>query len=232
MTDTAIDLPIGFPLPDWQPARLPERRVIDGVFARLEPLGSQHTADLFEADLADHEGVTWTYMPDGPFPTLAAYQAYVTKCAATDDPLFFAIVERATNRALGMASFMRISPAIGSIEIGWIHFSPALQQTVLATESLYLMMRESFVLGNRRLEWKCDSLNAASNRAAIRLGFKYEGLFRQATIYKNRNRDTCWYSILDCEWPRLDRGYQSWLAECAANNGVQKRSLAQAIDDC
>jgi RimJ/RimL family protein N-acetyltransferase len=127
------------------------------------------------------------------------------------DPLFFAIVERAANRPVGMAAYLRIMPAAGSIEVGAIHYSPLLAGTTGATEAMYLMMKRAFELGYRRYEWKCDSLNAPSRVAARRLGFTYEGTFRQAAVYKGRTRDTAWFSIVNSEWPRLREVFERWL---------------------
>ena len=143
------------------------------------------------------------------------------------DPLFHAVVDRNSGKAAGVASYLRIGPAVGVIETGHINYSPLLQRTPAATEAMYLMMRRVFdELGYRRYEWKCDSLNARSRRAAERLGFTYEGVFRQATLYKGRNRDTAWYSITDKEWPRLKYGFQAWLSPGNFDSdGCQRQSL-------
>ena len=147
-----------------------------------------------------------------------------------DDPLFFAILDRADGKPAGVASYLRITPASGSIEVGHIHDAPRLQRSPAATEAMYLLMQRAFELGYRRYEWKCDALNAPSRAAALRLGFQYEGLFRQAVIYKGRNRDTTWFSIIDGEWPRLKRAYEQWLApENFDGGGRQKRGLSELI---
>src|SRR5262249_38897702 len=146
-----------------------------------------------------------------------------------EDPFFHAIIDATTGRATGVAAFMRIDPAAGSIEVGHVHFSPLLQRTPAATEAMYLMMLRAFELGHRRYEWKCDALNASSRAAAERFGFTYEGIFRQATVYRDRNRDTAWYAIIDAEWPALARAFETWLnpANFSAENGQQRISLRQ-----
>jgi len=151
--------------------------------------------------------------------------------AKADDPLFHTIVDLATGKAVGVATFMRIDRASGVIEVGNINYSPLLQRTPAATEAMFLMMRRVFEeLGYRRYEWKCDSLNAPSRAAALRLGFQFEGIFRQAVVYKGRNRDTAWFSIIDSEWPSLKRAYEQWLGpENFDAEGRQKRKLAELI---
>ncbi len=208
-----LDQPIGFPLPDWSPRQRPPRTPMEGRFCRIEPLDpGRHAASLFAANAADKEGRIWTYLPYGPFASAEAYQAWVGSSARGEDPLFHAILDRASGRALGVASYLRIDPPVGVIEVGHINYAPALQRRPAATEAMYLLMRRVFdELGYRRYEWKCDALNAPSRAAAERLGFRYEGLFRQATIYKGRNRDTAWYSILDREWPALRNAFERWL---------------------
>ena len=154
----------------------------------------------------------WTYLFAGPYRTRAEYHAYLEKCSVSEDPLFFAIVDARLERATGLGSYLRIEPAHGVIEVGHLAFSPLLQRTAAATEAMYLMMRQVFELGYRRYEWKCDALNAASRRAAERLGFTFEGIFRQAVVYKGRNRDTAWYAIIDRDWPAVDAEFRRWLA--------------------
>jgi RimJ/RimL family protein N-acetyltransferase len=204
--------PIGPALPRWEARPRPSREPIEGRFCRLEPLDAEaHAAGLFEAYALDEQGLGWTYLPYGPFADLGAFASWVADAAESDDPLFFAILD-ADDAPVGVASYLRIMPAIGAIEVGHIHYSPALQRTAAATEAMYLMMRHAFEdLGYRRYEWKCDDLNAPSRRAAERLGFAYEGTHRQATIYKGRNRDTAWYSVLDREWPRVRDALERWL---------------------
>ncbi len=221
--------PIGFPLPGWQPRSLPPRTAMEGRFCRVEPLDpARHAADLHAANRQDKEGRNWTYLPYGPFESLHDYRRWAESACLKDDPLFHAIVERDSGRAVGVASYMRIEPAVGVIEVGGINYSPPLQRKPAATEAMYLMMRRAFdELGYRRYEWKCDSLNAASRAAAQRLGFTYEGLFRQATVYKGRNRDTAWFSIIDSEWPALKRAFERWLDPANFDGaGRQRQSLA------
>lgn len=199
-----------------------------GRFCRLEILDpTRHARDLYEANARDGEGRNFTYLTAGPFLRFEDYEAWLIGVAKGDDPLFHAIIDAATGKAVGVATFMRIDPPNGVIEVGNINYSPLLQQTPAATEAMFLMMRRVFdELGYRRYEWKCDSLNAPSRRAAERLGFTYEGLFRQALIYKGRNRDTTWYSIIDGEWPALKRAFEMWLApDNFDGQGRQRRSL-------
>jgi len=198
-----------------------------GSWCDLEPLAEAHAAGLFEANALDEAGRGWTYLPYGPFESFARYRAWVEGAAATHDPQFFAIVT--PDGPVGVASYLRIAPEIGSLEVGHIRYAPRLQKTVAATEAMYLMMRRAFdELGYRRYEWKCDALNAPSRRAAERIGFTHEGVFRQATIYKSRNRDTAWYSVVDGEWPRLRTAFQDWLDPVNFDDdGRQRRTLEE-----
>jgi RimJ/RimL family protein N-acetyltransferase len=150
-------------------------------------------------------------MAYGPFKTAASYREWIVDHGLGNDPFFFAICQKTDGKPIGVASYLRITPASGSIEVGHIMYSPVLQRSVAATEAMYLMMRNAFELGYRRYEWKCDALNGASRAAAQRLGLSFEGLFRQATIYKGRNRDTAWYAAIDTEWPSLRSAFQTWL---------------------
>ncbi len=224
--------PIGAEIPRWSPAAPPPRTAIEGRRCVVEPLDpDRHGAPLFDAYAADAEGRIWTYMAYGPFDSVADYRAWIAATCLGDDPLFHAIVERATGRALGVASYLRIVPAVGVIEVGHINFAPPLQRTAMATEAMFLMMRRVFdELGYRRYEWKCDAINAGSRRAAERLGFTFEGVFRQATIYKGRNRDTAWYAIIDRDWPAIRSAYEAWLAPDNFDaNGVQQERLSVLI---
>lgn len=224
--------PIGFPLPGWQKRPPPPRARIEGRHCRIEPLDpKRHAQDLFNCNSTDRDGRMWTYLAYGPFALLDAYRAWAEGVAAGDDPLFHTVIAKGSGQAVGVASYLRIEPAVGVIEVGHIAYSPVLQKTVAATEAMYLMMRRVFdELGYRRYEWKCDAANAPSRAAALRLGFTYEGLFRQATIYKNRNRDTAWFSIIDSEWPALKRAYLAWLdPENFAVDGKQIERLADLI---
>lgn len=220
---------IGMPLEGWKPPPAPAREPIAGRFCRLEPLDAdRHAADLHAANALDVPGRNWTYLPYGPFDDVQAYSAWVRASAAGNDPLFFAILptERAT--ACGVASYLRVASAIGSIEVGHINFSPLLSRTPAATEAMYLMMKRVFELGYRRYEWKCDSLNAPSRAAAQRLGFSFEGIFRNAAVYKSRSRDTAWYAVIEEDWPALDAAFLAWLAPGNFDaNGRQRRRLAE-----
>jgi RimJ/RimL family protein N-acetyltransferase len=206
--------PIGFSVANWTARPRPPRTAIAGRYAAVEPIEpDRHAAELFEANAADRQGWMWTYMAYGPFASLAEYRRWLATSCLGEDPLFHAIRDEQTGRAAGVASYLRIDPPLGVIEVGHIALSPALQRTVAATEAMYLMMARVFdELGYRRYEWKCDALNAPSRRAAERLGFTFEGVFRQATLYKGRNRDTAWYAIVDQEWPAVKRAYERWLA--------------------
>jgi len=224
--------PIGDQLDGRIPARLPEGNAISGRFCRLEPLNCErHAADLHKANKFDAENRMWTYMSYGPFATLSAYQQWMKSISGQRDPVFFAIMDLKHNVAVGVAAYLRIDPLNGTIEVGHLAFSPLLQKTPIATEAMYLMMRNAFDCGYRRYEWKCDSLNKPSIDAAARLGFIREGLFRQAVIYKGRNRDTVWFSILDREWPPLHAAFERWLAPANFNSmGTQVRRLSELIE--
>lgn len=221
--------PLGFPVPDWKPATRPTPKVLEGRFCRLEPLNSKrHSEDLFSANKLDVDGKNWTYLPYGPFDSFLSYKSWVEQYDSSLDPLFFAIASKISGKALGVASFLRIEPKNGSIEVGHLNFSPAMQQTPIATEAMWLMMREAFELGFRRYEWKCNALNTPSRTAAQRLGLSFEGIFRQATIIKGRNRDTAWYAAIDKEWPALDKAFQQWLSpENFDEQGMQRTSLSK-----
>lgn len=229
----AFGQPIGFPVPDWSPRPRPARIVLDGHYSRLEPLDpGRHTADLHDANRAD-DGRGWTYMSYGPFSTLEDYRAWVETSAASDDPLYYTILDAVSGRPVGVTTLMRIDPANGVIEVGHIKYAPALQRTPAATEAMFLLMRYVFEdLGYRRYEWKCDALNTLSRAAALRLGFTFEGIFRQAVVYKGRNRDTAWFSILDGEWPLLKQAYEAWLAPANFDvDGHQRRRLTDLISE-
>lgn len=223
---------IGTALPGWTPRQAPPRAVMQGRFCRLEPLQAAcHAEDLFAANQLDTAGHNWTYLFVGPFADFAGYRAWLEQVESSADPMFFAIIDEATSKAVGVATFMRIDCANGVIEVGNINYSPLLQRKPAATEAMFLMMQRVFdELGYRRYEWKCDSLNAPSRAAALRLGFQYEGLFRQAVVYKGRNRDTAWFSIIDRDWPKLKTAYERWLSpENFEPAGLQRRSLGALI---
>jgi RimJ/RimL family protein N-acetyltransferase len=213
---------------DWKPARLPKRVPLKGATVVLEPVDpARHAPALFESSKDAPE--LWKHLAYGPFATQDLFTRWLRDRAATDDPLFYALVDRAAGEARGMASYLRVKPLHGVMEIGHIWFAPALQRTRQATEAIYLMARHAFDdLGYRRLEWKCDSLNGHSRRAAERFGFTYEGTFRQHMVTKGRNRDTAWYSMTDGEWPVRRAAFEAWLApENFDQEGRQRRSLAE-----
>ena len=209
-----LNQPIGFPLESWQTCRHPKGMMMKGRLCRLEPVSrNEHTQDLYNAYALDPEGRNWTYLPYGPFPTQAEFEAWTENHCLGSDPCFYAVIDQQTGKAVGLSSYLRIKPATGVIEVGHIHFSPLIQGSAISTEAMYLMMKLVFDdLGYRRYEWKCDALNTPSRAAAKRLGFEFEGIFRQATIYKRRNRDTAWYSVLDRDWPVIKQTFETWLS--------------------
>jgi RimJ/RimL family protein N-acetyltransferase len=217
------------PLHDWQPVPTPAHKPLNGQYVRLEPLDpTRHGDDLWQAlQGPDSDPALWDYLPYGPFSERAAFDAWLNGHAASDDPLFFSVIDLRQQRAVGLLSLMRIVPADGCIEIGHVIFGAPMQRSPASTEALYLLAKLAFAtLGYRRLEWKCDAANARSMQAAKRLGFSYEGLFRQHMVRKGRNRDTAWYSIIDREWPALAIGFERWLAADNFNAyGQQKQRL-------
>jgi RimJ/RimL family protein N-acetyltransferase len=234
MTDHTNHLgqPIGFPLPGWSARPRPPRTPMEGRFCRVEPVDvDRHAAALHAANHLDKEGRNWTYLAYGPIESLDDYRAWMRGTCLGDDPFFHAVVDLKSGRAVGVASFMRIDPGPGVIEVGHINYAPPLQRTPAATEAMFLMMRRVFEeLGYRRYEWKCDALNAPSRAAALRLGFQFEGIFRQATVYKQRNRDTAWYAIVDRDWPALKSGFERWLDPANFDGaGRQRASLSSLM---
>jgi len=204
--------PIGFSIGDWTPPVRPPAEPMIGRYCRLERLDADRDGQsLFDAYALDSEGRNWTYLPQGPFESYGEFHIWLSDMAKLDDPFFFTIIDAESQTSVGIASYLRITPPAGSIEVGHIHYSPLLQRTPAATEAMYLMMKQAFALGYRRYEWKCDALNAPSRMAAQRLGLSYEGVFRQATVYKQRNRDTAWYATIDREWPDLKQAFEQWL---------------------
>ncbi|MGO4700640.1 GNAT family N-acetyltransferase [Dyella sp. 2RAB6] len=228
-TTNAYGQPIGLPLPDWTPRPRPERVTLDGRYCRLEPLDApRHAAELHAAYVTAPDARAWTYMAAGPFEDEASYLSHAHKAAASTDPMHYTVIDRATGRAIGTLALLRIDPTHGVIEVGWVAFAPALQRTPASTEAQYLLMKYVFdALGYRRYEWKCDDLNAPSRAAAARLGFQYEGTFRQAIVYKGRNRDSAWFAMLDRDWPALAAAFDAWLEPGNFDeHGAQRRSLA------
>jgi RimJ/RimL family protein N-acetyltransferase len=218
---------------DAAPAKRPARAVLEGRYVTLAPLDpSLHGDALWEATKGEQNDALWRYLAEGPFRHREDFDKALAVMAASEDPLFFAIVDSATQRAIGRASYLRIDIRHRVIEVGGLLFSPALRRTRGATEAMYLMARHAFEdLGYRRYEWKCNALNEPSRRAALRLGFIFEGIFRQHQIVKGRNRDTAWFSMLDSEWPERKRAFERWLApENFTAAGEQKQHLSDLAD--
>lgn len=221
----------GEPVAGWTPARTPEDTPLAGRYVRLERLDTDsHAAALHRANGADD--AIWDYLPYGPFPSEAAYADWVRDMSALADPFFFAVRDLDREGApAGVASYLRITPDVGVIEIGHINLSPALQGRRAATEALSLMIGWAFDAGYRRVEWKCDTFNIPSRRAAARLGFSYEGTFRQATITKGRNRDTAWFAIIDKDWPDIRAAHDAWLDPANFDTeGRQKTRLSELTE--
>jgi len=232
MHKNSLNQPIGFPLENWQACEHPRGAHMQGRLCALEPLNrDHHSVDLFEAFSRDFDHRNWTYLPYGPFASLVEFQDWIDATCLGDDPCFFTIIDLDSGKAVGVASYLRIVPASGVIEVGHIHFSPLIQGSAISTEAMYLMMKLVFdELGYRRYEWKCDALNAPSCAAARRLGFEFEGIFRQATMYKQRNRDTAWFSVIDKEWPVIKKVFEEWLSsDNFDDDGKQLGSLSKIM---
>jgi RimJ/RimL family protein N-acetyltransferase len=207
----------------------PSRVALDGTSIDLVPLDADRDGGaIYEATRGAEHDALWTYLFDGPFANRAAFDASMRRMAASEDPLYYAIVDRASRHAVGRAALMRIVPEHRVIEVGSILYTPPLQRTRGATEAMYLLARYVFdELGYRRYEWKCNALNAASRSAALRLGFTFEGVFRQHMIIKGKSRDTAWYSMIDAEWPARKARLERWLSpENFDANGQQRTSLS------
>jgi RimJ/RimL family protein N-acetyltransferase len=219
--------PVGDELIDWQPRPHPERVELNGRYCTLTPLRPEHAAALFAAYQLAEDTRSWTWLLREPDANVEAFTAWVESVCALSDPIHFAVIDNQTQAPVGTLALMRIDPKNGVVEVGHVHFSPLLSRTPMSTEAQYLLMRYVFeVLGYRRVEWKCNSLNEPSRRAALRLGFQYEGRFRQALVTKGHNRDTDWFSIIDKEWETLDRAFQNWLAaDNFSADGKQIKSL-------
>lgn len=219
---------VGIAVDQWESRPYPPHISLQGQYCQLIPIdATQHTLQLFEAYANDTDHKNWTYLPCGPFSHLEDFQLWINSTCLTNDPLFYTIFNQ-NKQAVGVASYLRITPDIGNIEVGHIHFSPLMQKTPMATEAMYLMMKHVFEdLGYRRYEWKCNALNESSRNAALRLGFSFEGIFRQAAVVKHRNRDTAWFSILDHEWPKMKQAFESWLqADNFDDSGQQVKRLS------
>ena len=219
-------------LSHWTPRPRPERRPIEGAYVRLEPLdAARHGDALFEAGSGPEADRLFRYLGEHPLVDRASFQAWLDKAAASDDPLFYAAVDKASGRAEGRLSLMRIDPANGVIETGHLMFGPRLAQTRAATEAIYLLARHSFdELGYRRFEWKCNDRNEPSKRAALRFGFVFEGVFRQHMVIKGENRDTAWYSMIDGEWPARRRAFERWLDPANFDDAGRQRMSLSALN--
>ena len=198
---------------NFKKAKTPSKKILNGKYAILEPLNiNKHSKDLYVNFLKDKKNIIWNYLPYGPFKNYGSFKKWLKSFCLNKDPFFYAIYSKRHKKYCGMVSYLRITPEHGSIEVGHINYSPLLQNTTEGTETMYLMMKNAFeALDNRRYEWKCNNLNSASKYAAERLGFKFEGIFRQMFIFKGRNRDTAWYSIIDKEWPNYKKKYLFYL---------------------
>ncbi len=222
-----FEQPIGRALSDWTTRQRPAAVNLSGQYCDLAPLNvARHGEDLYKMLNDDKNIQGWTYLSYGPFTSLKAFLTWLTQAAEQTDPLFFVITDK-HHQPLGLFSLLRINEAMGSVEIGHVHYSPTLKRSVIATEAMYLLLRHVFSdLGYRRCEWKCDALNDKSRRAAKRYGFQFEGIFRQAMIYKGRNRDTAWFAMIDKDWPAIQTAYTAWLTpENFDQNGIQRSRL-------
>jgi RimJ/RimL family protein N-acetyltransferase len=228
-------LPLGEEV-SWRTAQRPSRESLHGAHVLVRSIVPEADAEpLFAASHpAGGDRAIWTYLPDGPYKDAEHLRRMLVWAASAEDARYFALVALPGERPLGIAAYLRITPELGVIEIGHIWFGAQLQRTTAATEAIYLLARHAFEdLGYRRLEWKCNALNAASRRAAERFGFTFEGIFRKHQIVKGRNRDTAWFSITDDEWPAIRRGYEAWLAPANFDGrGRQRRSLGELIGEC
>ena len=198
---------------DFKNAKIPFKKYLNGNYVVVEPLNiKKHSKDLFESFILDKQNIIWKYLSYGPFKAHLSFKKWLKSDCLKKDPFFYAVYSKKHKRYCGMASYLDIHPEHGSIEVGHINYSPLLQNTLEGTECMYLMMKNAFEkLGNRRYAWRCNNLNEGSKKAAIRLGFKFEGIFRQMYIHKRRNRDTAWFSIIDNEWKKLEKGYLKFL---------------------
>jgi RimJ/RimL family protein N-acetyltransferase len=222
--------PIGAPVPGWTSRPLPSKETFEGTFCRLERLSAaRHADDLYEAYRTAADDRDWTYLTIGPFKEIDAYRRHAEAAERSADPRHYAVIDKKTGKAVGTLALMRMEPNSGVIEVGFVTFSPLLKRTPISTEAQFLLMAYAFdELGYRRYEWKCDSLNGPSRAAAERLGFTFEGIFRQVVVYRGRNRDTAWFSILDKEWPALKQAFVAWLSpENFDEQGQQHASLSE-----
>ncbi len=214
---------------DWKGVPPPTVQLLEGRFIRLEKLDpARHGDALFEAlQGPGADPKLWDYLPYGPFPERGVFNDWLNNHAAQSDPYFFSVIDRANGRAQGILSLMSIVPAQGRIEIGHVTFGAPMQRSPKSTEAVYLLARHAFEQGYRRLEWKCNNANARSKYAAERLGFSFEGVFRQHMVVKGQNRDTAWYSIIDGEWSTVGAGFEQWLSDGNQTASGQLKTLAE-----
>jgi len=228
----ASERPVGSDV-EWRPAGRPARIELTGTHVRLRPLDAERDAEALYAESHPPAGdpAMWTYLPNGPYPDVGSMRDALRVAEASDDPLFYSIVPLPGERPAGVASYLRITPEHGVVEIGHIWFGASLARTTAATEAIYLLAANAFDdLGYRRLEWKCDALNRASRRAAERFGFRFEGVFRHHMVVKGRNRDTAWFAITDDAWPAVRAGFRGWLSPSnRGESGSQRRGLGDLI---
>jgi RimJ/RimL family protein N-acetyltransferase len=221
--------PVGAPVPGWTPPPVPSREPMSGRYCDLRPLDPRVADALFDAFSLDHDDREWTYLPYGPFADREEFREWIETSAVSLDYNLFSIHSGPDRAATGIAGYLRFMPASGSIEVGHLRYSHLLKRTRASTEAMYLMMKRAFELGYRRYEWKCDALNEPSRRAALRLGFSFEGVFRQATVYKGRTRDTAWFSVIDREWPALQRAFELWLEPANFDDEGRQRHPLRSV---
>ncbi|MBD8162450.1 GNAT family N-acetyltransferase [Erwinia persicina] len=223
--------PVGEPLPYWQPVPVPQATMMVGLYCRLEPLDTaRHGEDLYTAFASAPDDSDWTWLTEDRPGSLAAFQVWLSQRVAEPGFVTFTIICAKRNKPVGLVSYLRIDPVNGSLEIGGVTWSPLMKRTVTGTEALWLMLNNTFTLGYRRCEWKCDALNAPSRQAALRLGFTYEGTFRQVMVRKGRSRDSHWFSIIDSEWPAVNQVLTRWLStENIDASGQQRQSLGSLM---
>lgn len=220
--------PVGLPIPNFRPAQRPKATLIQGQYCILEKLNAdKHGEALYRSTQLDPEGKLWTYLPYGPFNSLRDFKVWLEKQSNKPDPHFFCVKNRTNGEPVGFFSLTRIFPEAGNAELAHVYFSPALKRTRIATDAVFQIIKHVFELGNRRCEWKCNSLNNPSCNAALRFGFSFEGVFRSAQVVKGRNRDTAWFSLQKDDWEQIKRCYTMWLDENNfEDNGIQKISLS------
>lgn len=236
MTSTRLnkfDQEVGYSIDGWQGRNFPQKTLLAGKYCELQPISVEnHASQLYESFRASGDSI-WTYVPIGPFKNLDDFKGHIKHISQREDEVHFAVVDKKTGKPVGTIALIRIDAANGSVEVGYVIYSAQLKKTPVATEAQYLLMRYVFdELKYRRYEWKCDSLNGPSKAAAQRLGFKFEGTFRQVVVYKGRNRDTTWLSVIDTEWDHCKQAFEKWLGPDNLQDGVQAKSLSDIRQLC